>query len=662
MFFQIKKLILWPKNTEYDPQIIEFEVGKVNIITGASRTGKSAIIPIIDYCLGSEKCSIPVKTIRNACSWFGIVIQLNDSQILLAREEPGIKKSTDKMYILEDKEICVPKSIEKNENRDNVKKRLDEIARLTFLEVENSFVGFSKSRPSFRDLMAFCFQPQNIVANANTLFYKADTTEHRQKLINIFPYLLGAVTQKDLANKNELAMLTNKLKTLDKALSNLKRVGDKWREEINSWLLLSRELGLIELDGDLNVLTFEEQLHLLDEITNKNATDSKLVNDSINLSTEEIILLRQREEDLSNELVKAKRRYTEMKQLMGTVDNYREALNIQLERLHISKWLKNISDKSTDKPLFGNSNNHPENIIGKFYEKLIQIEDNIDTVEKLPVSFEREFETVCNEIEETAENLNIVRKKLKLLNDKLTDESKSKFSLESVSRFLGRLEYAKETFTQSSTDSKLIKDIEDINIRMEIINQETDSVKSNIRLKLALSTINTFAMELLQFLDSERPNDSMELDIENLTIKVQGKDGRKDYLWEIGSGSNWLAYHISITLALQLKFLKSNYSPIPSFIVYDQPSQVYFPKKLANNDDSELDPKLVKDEDKLAVQKIFITMSQAIKKSKNRLQVIVLEHADSSIYGGLENIHEVCEWRGEKGKLIPEEWIKEDLE
>ena len=34
-------------------RIITFETGKLNIIYGASQTGKSAIIPIIDYCLCS---------------------------------------------------------------------------------------------------------------------------------------------------------------------------------------------------------------------------------------------------------------------------------------------------------------------------------------------------------------------------------------------------------------------------------------------------------------------------------------------------------------------------------------------------------------------------------------------------------------------------------
>lgn len=73
MKFAINSIILWPRKQEYSPRILSFKSGVVNIITGASRTGKSAIIPIIDYCLGSDKCTIPVDVIRNACSWFGVL-------------------------------------------------------------------------------------------------------------------------------------------------------------------------------------------------------------------------------------------------------------------------------------------------------------------------------------------------------------------------------------------------------------------------------------------------------------------------------------------------------------------------------------------------------------------------------------------------------------
>lgn len=116
---------------------------------------------------------------------------------------------------------------------------------------------------------------------------------------------------------------------------------------------------------------------------------------------------------------------------------------------------------------------------------------------------------------------------------------------------------------------------------------------------------------------------------------------------------------ITLRKAFHLFFNQQSYSPVPGFIVYDQPSQVYFPKKLATRDnEQELDPKLENDEDRIAVKKIFDTMSQALKLSQSKFQIIVLEHADSSIWRDIHNIHEVCEWRGENNKPIPEEWIQ----
>ncbi|MDQ0418680.1 hypothetical protein J2Z48_002883 [Croceifilum oryzae] len=108
MFFQIKEVVLWPKKSNLAPRRLRFELGKVNVISGASRTGKSAIIPIIDYCLGSDKCSIPVKTIRDTCAWFGVVVKTRHGEILLARREPGQDLKCNDMIIIEGKEVEVP--------------------------------------------------------------------------------------------------------------------------------------------------------------------------------------------------------------------------------------------------------------------------------------------------------------------------------------------------------------------------------------------------------------------------------------------------------------------------------------------------------------------------------------------------------------------------
>lgn len=125
MKFTINSIILWPRNAEHSPRCLSFNSEAVNIITGASRTGKSALIPIIDYCLGSDKCTIPVDIIRDACSWFGVLFDMANEQMLLCRREPGNKGSTDDMFLLRDKSVAIPEQIEKNTNVTSIKNLLN---------------------------------------------------------------------------------------------------------------------------------------------------------------------------------------------------------------------------------------------------------------------------------------------------------------------------------------------------------------------------------------------------------------------------------------------------------------------------------------------------------------------------------------------------------
>ena len=53
----IKSIIIFDKNGE--KRVVPLKQG-VNIITGESKTGKSALVEIIDYCLCSTRCTMPV--------------------------------------------------------------------------------------------------------------------------------------------------------------------------------------------------------------------------------------------------------------------------------------------------------------------------------------------------------------------------------------------------------------------------------------------------------------------------------------------------------------------------------------------------------------------------------------------------------------------------
>src|ERR1035441_2912988 len=70
-------------------RIVKLNPGVVNVITGASKTGKSALIDIVDYCFGSGECRVPEGPIRRAVSWFALHLQLDSGQAFVARRCPG---------------------------------------------------------------------------------------------------------------------------------------------------------------------------------------------------------------------------------------------------------------------------------------------------------------------------------------------------------------------------------------------------------------------------------------------------------------------------------------------------------------------------------------------------------------------------------------------
>lgn len=72
----IKAIIIFNKNGE--KRVVPLEQG-VNIITGESKTGKSALVEIIDYCLCSTRCTIPKGKITDFSYLYTLVMAIDDN-------------------------------------------------------------------------------------------------------------------------------------------------------------------------------------------------------------------------------------------------------------------------------------------------------------------------------------------------------------------------------------------------------------------------------------------------------------------------------------------------------------------------------------------------------------------------------------------------------
>ena len=102
----IKAIIIFNKKGE--KRVVPLKQG-VNIITGESKTGKSALVEIIDYCLCSTRCTIPKGKITDFSYLYTLVMAISDNTYVIARynwEDGG------KMHFSKEGKDFEPKGLE----------------------------------------------------------------------------------------------------------------------------------------------------------------------------------------------------------------------------------------------------------------------------------------------------------------------------------------------------------------------------------------------------------------------------------------------------------------------------------------------------------------------------------------------------------------------
>jgi hypothetical protein len=651
MYFQLLKVILWPRKGG-EPRVVKFDPGVVNVISGASKTGKSSVIPIIDYCLGSEKCAIPVGVIRDTCSWFGVLVDTLEGQKLLARKEPGGQKASGEMLLLEGHVVDVPLFItEKNQNVEYVKAVLNRLSGLSNLQFEAGADERFKSRVSFRDLMAFLFQPQNIVANPDVLFFKADTTEHREKLKTIFPYVLGAISPELLLARYDLERQSRLLRRKEGELKARQDAGSAWQHEGFAWVRLAIEYALLPMDTVVPD-DWPTTIDLLREALRSDPRSAVPTLAAMDVTMSRLAELRKTESNLTIALNQSRQRLHELRRLDESSDEYRDGLRIQRDRLSLSVWIRTLASEYPLAVLEPSEAGRAR--IEQLCQALEGIELRLQSYPGVTESLGKETLRQREAVDTVLSDLATVRVEIRALEGQSDEARKFSTRGEEISRFQGRLQEALRLYDAADTSSELNQEILLLRGEVERLTKLVSEHEIKKKLENALDSIQNISGRLIPQLDGEWPDAPIRLVIQDLTVKVI-RETRDDFLWEIGSGANWLAYHIALSLALQGYFLRLPHHPVPALLIYDQPSQVYFPARRAGQAaDEELDPAW-KNEDVVAVRKVFALFDEIIKKTKGRLQIIVLDHADEEVWGGLKNVHPVEEWRG-KG-LVPDAWV-----
>jgi hypothetical protein len=679
MHLKIKNIILYSKNNKHKPRSIKFEEDKVNVITGYSQRGKSAIISIIDYCLGSSECNIPIDLIRNKVDKFAIYIRLNDQNIFIARDSPTSDDGSQSMYYYNINE--------KGENPDLgsnawIKKSEEyKINRTVFVDFLSKTSGFEKvseiedaknsldSPSSFRDTSAFQFQPQNIIANATTIFYNTDTFVHLKRLQNLFPLVLGYKSSEILLMEKEIEQLEREEKEKGRKYEDIKRQYENWQSDIYEYYSKAISLGLTT--ADINIETSkvgqikQELYNVVRDIKNNNFFKE---NSSLRYS--------EKLEELDQERIKLRRELDAVKSDLSKVENFDRSKNSYLtdvvleadNRLKPIQWF--LDKKGTNICPFCDSTSE------KAMDELLYLKDEkdnnfliIEESKKMTFSFEKERRKFRLEIANTEKDLLKIDSNIKILLDENKDYYKK---YQDIYEFGGKIDHVLENLNLISPSGILLSELQGMQGQLISKKAVLKDLNQKFDKQACLNKVTAVIDNYISILPIEsKETRRVKLDPEK-SVGILIEDTNKKsitYLSKIGSGANHMCYHLATLLGLHEYFLnlpkegKLNY--IPSFLVLDQPSQVYFPEEYPDKDGNVHGKRKERiSQDIQNTTKIFSTCSEFMRRTDFKTQIIILEHAPESTWLGVENIHLVEEWRGmdvhdSKYKaLIPKSWLE----
>lgn len=658
----IRELIIWPENPSLEPRAVEFQPGGVNVITGWSSTGKSAVSAIVDYVLGAKRCAIPIGCIRDTASWYGLTIDTAVGPMRLARRRPDGRLVSDDYWLQRGDEVSEQLGMpHRNASTERVKLLFDELSGLSNLTIDPENQNFG-GRASFRDMAAFNFLPQHIVANPYTMFFKSDSSEYRQKLRSVLPLALGIITNEDLVRRHSLHLLQTEHRRLEAELRTRRNGLETWRASAEGTFFRAQELGLIAAgDPPANLQALIRRLQRMVDSDNRRQQNTGRTK----IAIERLESLRLLEQRASKALGDYRRRLKRLNSLRGSASAYGAAVADQKSRVQGFGWFRNaISDENC--VLCGTSGQAGRHMLQELGHAIVELETLSEGTRQAVPMVDREIASLESEVLEAERQLIRARSTREIAESAATTEQGREQTLESVYRFIGNTEQALRMYVDVEGETGLAARVDELAKKIRELVEDLDVAGQKRRNQDVSEKISKYILKFVANLAVGGAEGRPILDDNELNLRFEREGEKKpDFLWEIGSGENWMAYHLATLLALHGVFLKRQAgSPVPSFIIIDQPTQVYFPSDTfdervsAGSVDSGRNGARKKSgaDDLERTKQIFKALARAYSSFEGMLQIIVVDHADEKAWSEFPNVIEIENWRDDADFLIPRAW------
>lgn len=618
---KIRSIILYSHTGS--KRVFPFHSEGLNIITGRSSTGKSALSDIVEYCMGRSTFNVPEGVIRDKVSWYGVIYQFPGEQVLIAKPAPGSGHSScSKAMIRRGAELVAPDFSELKENSDD-----DTVVSLlsTLLGIPENLtdVPLHQSRASYSTNIShtyyYLFQKIGIISNKEQLFYRQNEPFMPQSIKDTLPILLGVAPKDRLENESKLRDARRELKILEKVISDAMQSRRQLNTNGVGLLSEARQLGIVKSDRIPE--TTEEILELLREAAAwKPATVPDEDAGRITVLEGELSALRAERRSLRQRL-DAARLFTDKE------DGFSREAGEQKDRLSSINALPRNAQTGAWQWPFAEENLGMDSPIA---EALLAELHSLHAEMKRVTGERPQLQFYISELmAELTEAERLLRdKEQELASAIAANEAIAQLGNlnNAASKVVGRISFFLETYSPEADIEETEKRKRSLQRRIEELEKKSGADDSKERLASILniisSTIGGYAKELrAEF--SEYP---FRLDLNNLTVVVDRPD-RPIPMHRTGGGANHLAYHLGALLSLH-QFAAANGRPIPQFLFLDQPTQVYFPSETAYKDADGSIERTEADSDVQRVHTLFLLLYRFVTEICPGFQIIVTEHAN----------------------------------
>lgn len=602
---------------------LQFRVNGLNVITGRSSTGKSALSEIIEYCMGRSSFNVPEGIIRDKVAWFAVIYQFANEQVLIAKPTPASgAASCSTVMLRRGGQLQAPEFNELAANTDD-DAIVELLSRMLGIPENQTDVALEHSRESFdanvKHTFYYLFQKQGLVANKDQLFYRQNEPFQPQAIRDTLPILLGVSSHDRYELQSKLRTAQRELRINSKQLEQARAAVDTSHEKAIGLYSEAKAVGILgKVEVNSNADRLIEALRLSLSWKPESLPDDD--GSRISRLEEELIQLRKDRSEIQTRIDSAQ-------QFAKRAGGYESEAAEQLDRLASIKALPKNSETGEWQWPFSEQNLALESPIAVILlDELSSLDKELRIATGQRPKLDAYIAELNGKVDEIASAIRLKKAELSAAisaNDVIAQmDSRNN----AAARVIGRISLFLETLLPNEDLVRLEAENRRLNTKVEQLEKQIGADDSHERLASILNNISAQLSQYNQAFHSEFGPYPARLCLGQMTIIFDRPD-RPVPMSRTGGGENHLAYHLSALLALH-RFAVKNNRPIPQFLLIDQPTQVYFPSEQVYKEADGSVQKTEADADLTAVRRLFELLLKFTQEEVPGFQLIVTEHAN----------------------------------